>query len=183
MSGKRAVFLDRDGVLTVPEFRDGRSFAPRRLEDFRLYEDAQASVEKLKAHGFAVIVVTNQPDVGKGLMTAGTLDAMHGRMQDILQLDAIEVCTHTNADNCGCRKPRPGMILSSAYRLDIDLPRSYLVGDRVSDIEAGRAGGCKTVFIDLAYTAEGKPANPDAEVKSLAQAVDWILKDSIGMDS
>ena len=84
-----AVFLDRDGVIVVPEFRDGRSFAPRRLEDFRLYPDAAASLQKLKQAGFLLAVVTNQPDVGDGLIAHSEVDAMHEIMARELPLDAV----------------------------------------------------------------------------------------------
>ena len=179
MVKKKAVFLDRDGVLSIPEFRDGRSFAPTTLAAFRLYDDAPTSLRKLKDAGFALIVVTNQPDVGKGHISRATLDEMHCMMADLLPLDAIEVCTHTSEDACLCRKPQPGMILSSAAQLDIDLAGSYMVGDRGSDVEAGKAAGCRTVFIDLTYTAETPPEAPNIIVASLESAVDWILADSI----
>ena len=179
MVKKKAVFLDRDGVLSIPEFRDGRSFAPTALEAFRLCDDAPTSLRKLKDAGFALIVVTNQPDVGKGHFSRATLDEMHRVMADLLPVDAIEVCTHTTEDACLCRKPLPGMILSSAVQLDIDLAGSYMVGDRSSDVEAGKAAGCRTVFIDLKYTAETPPKAPDIIVASLKLAVDWILADSI----
>ena len=180
MANKKAVFLDRDGVVSVPEFRDGRSFAPKTLAGFRLYESAPASLQKLKTAGFVLVVVTNQPDVGKGLVQHVTLDAMHRRMTRLLPIDAIEVCTHTAQDACECRKPRPGMLLSSAARLDIDLTGSYMVGDRASDVEAGKTAGCRTVFIDLKYKAEPPPRAPDKIVASLSQAVEWILMDSTG---
>ena len=91
MVSGRAVFLDRDGVLAVPEFRDGRSFAPRRVVDFRLYEDAAASVARLKAAGFTTVVVTNQPDVGDGLVELSVVEEMHRIMAEALPVDAIEV--------------------------------------------------------------------------------------------
>ncbi len=182
MSGHKAVFLDRDGVLNIPEFREGRSFAPRTLEAFKLVPDAQRSLQRLKEAGFALIVVTNQPDIGNGLLSRDVLDRMHDKMRESLPLDAVEVCPHTRQDSCGCRKPSPGMILSSATRLGINLALSYMVGDRSSDIDAGKAAGCKTIFIDLAYTAETPPAAPDKVVTSLAGAVDWILDDSVRTD-
>lgn len=174
MSGARAVFLDRDGVLTVPEFRDGRSFAPRRLEDFRLYDGAKDCLDRLKAAGFRLVVVTNQPDVGNGLVAQSVVEEMHRRLAASLPLDAIEACYHTRGDGCDCRKPKPGMLRRAAERLGIDCAGSFMIGDRGSDIEAGRALGCTTIFVDLGYTAD-QPQAPDHRVASLAEATRIVL--------
>src|SRR5262245_54937477 len=133
-----AVFLDRDGVIVVPEFRDGRSFAPRRLEVFRLYPDAAASLQKLKQAGFLLAVVTNQPDAGDGLIAHSEVNAMHEIMARQLPLDAVKACFHGHGEACDCRKPKPGMILETATELGINLTKSFMVGDRKSDIKAGR---------------------------------------------
>ena len=172
---KPAVFLDRDGVIVIPEFRDRRSFAPRRLADFRLYPEAAPSLRRLKQAGFLLIVVTNQPDVGQGLIPRSEVDAMHGIMARELPLDAVKACFHRQGDDCDCRKPKPGMLLAAAFELGIDLAKSFMVGDRKSDVEAGRAAGCATVFIDLGY-AETAPDAPDHVAHSIAQAVDLILE-------
>jgi D-glycero-D-manno-heptose 1,7-bisphosphate phosphatase len=170
-----AVFLDRDGVIVVPEFRDRRSFAPRRREDFRLYPEAAASLQRLKQAGFILAVVTNQPDVGNGLISRSEVDAMHEIMARELPLDAVKACFHRQADHCDCRKPKPGMILEAAMELDIDLKKSFMVGDRKSDVEAGRAAGCATVFIDLGYALPA-PDAPDYVVHSIAEAADLIIE-------
>lgn len=170
----RAVFLDRDGVLTVPEFRDGRSYAPRRLEDLALYPDAAASLAALREAGWRLVVVTNQPDVGNGLVAPAVVEAMHERLRALLPLDAIKTCCHAQSAGCACRKPRPGMLLEAAAELGIDLAASVMVGDRWSDIAAGRAAGCRTVFVDHGYD-ERRPKAPDAVVGSLAEAVRVIL--------
>ncbi len=172
---RRAVFLDRDGVLTVPEFRNGRSYAPRRLEDFRLYKDAVESVARLKAAGYTVIVVTNQPDVGAGLMSRDTLREMNRRLAAATRVDAIEVCTSPREAPCRRRKPAPGMLIDAALAGQIDLPASWMVGDRAGDVAAGRAAGCGAIFVDRGYDAETPPTEQDATVASLFEAVDWIL--------
>jgi D-glycero-D-manno-heptose 1,7-bisphosphate phosphatase len=173
-----AVFLDRDGVIVIPEFRDRRSFAPRRVADFRLYPEAAASLQRLKRAGFLLAVVTNQPDVGHGLIPRSEVDAMHAIMTRELPLDAVKACYHRQADPCDCRKPKPGMLLAAADELGIDLAKSYMVGDRGSDVEAGRAAGCTTVFIDLGY-AEPPPDAPDHVVRSIAEAADIIIETSL----
>ena len=170
-----AVFLDRDGVIVVPEFRDQRSFAPRRLADFRLYPDAAASLQRLKQAGFLLAVVTNQPDVGNGLVARSEVDAMHEIMTRELPVDAVKACFHRQGDHCACRKPKPGMILEAATELGIDLAKSFMVGDRRSDVEAGHAAGCTTVFVDLGY-AEPAPDDPDFVVHSIVEAADVIIK-------
>jgi D-glycero-D-manno-heptose 1,7-bisphosphate phosphatase len=149
----RAVFLDRDGVLVVPERRDGRSYAPRRLEDLAFYPDAAPAVARLKAAGFVVIVFTNQPDVGAGLVARETVEAMHERLRREIPVDDIEVSYLTReqarAQADQRRKPGTGMLLDAARRWQLDLGGSYVVGDRASDIEAGTRAGCTSLFIDL----------------------------------
>jgi len=171
----RAVFLDRDGVLTVPQFRDGRSFAPRRLDDLRLYEGASQALAAMKDAGYRLVVVTNQPDVGNGRVDRAVVEQMHRRLNELLPLDAIEACYHRQSDDCDCRKPRPGMLRRAAERLGIDCTRSIMVGDRASDVEAGRRVGCQTIFVDLGYVDEHPPA-PDFIVSSLGEAAAVIVR-------
>lgn len=170
-----AVFLDRDGVIVIPQFRDRRSFAPRRLEDFKLYPEAASSLSRLKREGFLLAVVTNQPDVGHGLILRSEVEAMHQILRRELPIDAIEACFHRQDQHCDCRKPKPGMILAAATELGIDLAKSFMVGDRGSDVAAGRAAGCATIFIDLGY-GEPAPDAPDYVVRSVAEAAEVIIK-------
>lgn len=174
IGGRRAVFLDRDGVLVIPEMRDGRSFAPRRPEDFRIYDDAPQALAALKQAGFMLVVVTNQPDIGNGFVAAETVEDMHNRLRATLPVDHIEMCPHRQSDDCACRKPKPGMLLRAAKIHGIDLSSSIMAGDRAGDIEAGKAAGCRTVFIDLNYVNEPKP-NATWTAHSISEAVDVIL--------
>jgi len=175
MIERRAVFLDRDGILVIPEMRDGRSYAPRNLAGFRLYPEAKAALTRLKEVGYLLVVVTNQPDVGKGLISQSTLDQMHDRIRNELCVDRIEVCSHTQSDECSCRKPKPGMLFNAARDCRIDLKNSFMVGDRASDVEAGIAAGCETIFVDLNYDSELKPKSAHHTVRSIAEAADIIL--------
>lgn len=170
-----AVFLDRDGVLNAPEFRDGRSYAPRRLSDFHLYPDAAPSVARLKSAGFATVVATNQPDVAVGLTPLWAVEAMHARLRVATGVDLIEVSYDRSGAPARRRKPAPGMLFDAAATLAIDLAASWMVGDRAGDVVAGRSAGCRTVFVDRGYTAEPAPDAPDAVVSSLGEAVDFIL--------
>jgi D-glycero-D-manno-heptose 1,7-bisphosphate phosphatase len=174
-AARPAVFLDRDGVVVIPEFRDGRSFAPRTLEALEFYDSAAHHLNRLREAGYLLVIVTNQPDVSRGIIPHEVLCEMHRRLDAELRPDLILACIHDNQDQCGCRKPKPGMLLDAAARLNIDLAASVMVGDRTSDVEAGRAAGCRTVFIDLDYR-DPKPANANFLVQSLGEAVDTILR-------
>lgn len=173
-----AVFLDRDGVLNRAELRDGKAFAPRDPRDFRLLPKAAAAVDRLKAAGFLVIVVTNQPDIGNGLVDEAAVAAMHARLRERVAVDDIRVCPHRQTLGCDCRKPRPGMLLAAARDHRIDLARSVMVGDRLSDVAAGAAAGCRTVFIDRRYaeTRRPFPTPPSLVARSLPAAVAAILQ-------
>ena len=170
----RAVFADRDGVLCANMMRDGRAVAPTRLEDFQLLPGVEESVRNLKSAGYLVIVVTNQPDVGTGRTPQAIVEAMHDIIRPRLAVDDIKVCFHTNADNCACRKPKPGMLLEAAAERGIDLPASFIVGDRWSDVAAGREAGCATIFVDYGYEPE-TPGKADRVVASFAEAARVIL--------
>jgi D-glycero-D-manno-heptose 1,7-bisphosphate phosphatase len=170
----RAVFLDRDGVINVNTERDGRLVAPTTLEDFRLVPGVDEAVRGLKSAGFLVIVVTNQPDVGTGRTSRETVEAMHDLLRARLAIDDIQICTHVDTDGCTCRKPKPGMILQAADDWQIDLSRSYLVGDSWRDIEAGRTAGCSTILV-LSGRQQEKSSDPDKAVRSLTDAVRYIL--------
>jgi D-glycero-D-manno-heptose 1,7-bisphosphate phosphatase len=170
----RAVFADRDGVLCANVMRDGRPVAPTRLEDFRLLPGVEDSVRALKSAGYLVVVVTNQPDVGTGRTPRATVEAMHDIIRSTLDVDDIKACFHTNADGCTCRKPKPGMILEAAAERAIDLPASYVIGDRWSDVAAGQEAGCATIFVDYGYEAD-RAIKADTVVGSFAEAAKVIL--------
>jgi D-glycero-D-manno-heptose 1,7-bisphosphate phosphatase len=171
---RRAVFLDRDGVINRSPCIDGKPRAPRRLEDFRLLPGTAAAVSALKRAGFLAIVVTNQPDVGNGLMTREALDAMHARLVRTVAVDAVLVCPHRQDEGCECRKPKPGLIRRAIAQFAIDPSASYLIGDRWSDVAAGKAAVLTTIFLDRG-DAEAKPERADLVVKSLPQAARVIL--------
>lgn len=174
MSAKTAVFLDRDGVLNRVLIRDGLPFGPMTLAEFVLVDGAAADVRRLKDAGYTVIVATNQPELARGRLAPAALDAMHAKLRAEVPVDAIYVCPHSDEDRCACRKPLPGLLLSAAREHGIDLARSFMVGDRWRDVEAGKAAGCRTVLVDLRYREELK-SPPDHVVASLGDAVRKIL--------
>jgi D-sedoheptulose 7-phosphate isomerase len=180
-SGQRrpAVFLDRDGVLNRAVVRDGKPFPPSGIEELELLPAVASSLLNLKAHGFALFVITNQPDVARGTMTRESVESIHQALASSLPIDDIFVCYHDDADQCACRKPLPGLLLEAQRKHNIDLSRSFVVGDRWRDIDAGHSAGCKTVLIDYGYR-ERKPAQPqEATVRSLREAADWIISSSL----
>ena len=172
----RAVFFDRDGVLNEAVVRAGHPFPPASVDELRIDETAASSLQSLRKRGFSIVVVTNQPDVARGTASRQQVEAINARLATTLPLDAIYVCYHDNVDACDCRKPKPGMLLAAAREHGIELTRSYLVGDRWSDIAAGREARCRTVWIERGYD-EQEPLNADARVTSLAAACNWILDD------
>lgn len=171
---RRAVFLDRDGVINQASIRNGKPYPPSTLEEFKLLPGVTGAIQALRAAGFLVIVVTNQPDVRTGAQRRKVVETMHAHLTALSLCDAVKVCYHIDADDCDCRKPRPGMLLEAAAEWLIDLTQSFMVGDRWRDISAGQAAGCYTFFIDYGY-AEARPECPDAVVASLAEATRSIL--------
>ncbi|HKT17936.1 MAG TPA: HAD family hydrolase [Stellaceae bacterium] len=171
---RRTIFLDRDGVLNANIVRDGKPYAPRKLEDFHLLPGVKLALDHIKNAGFLAIVATNQPDVAAGLMPRATVEAMHIQLRNLLPLDDIAVCWHRDADQCACRKPKPGLLLAAAAKWDIDLPKSYMIGDRWRDIDAGRAAGCTTVLIDHGLVQE-RNTSPDLTASSLDEAITLIF--------
>lgn len=170
----RAVFLDRDGVLNRCEVVDGKPYAPRKLSDFRLLPGAAQAVTDLKAAGFLIFVVTNQPDLGHGLITTDIIRLMHTKLCSKAPIDEIMLCPHRQDVGCACRKPKPGMLLDAMQRWSVDPSRSFMIGDRWSDVVAGRTAGLFTIFIDRGY-AERLTTQPDLTVTSLRQATTNIL--------
>src|SRR6266850_5016022 len=114
---RRAVFLDRDGVITRSIVRDGRPYAPTRFEDLEILPGVADALARLRAAGFLNIVVTNQPDVANRKTPRAVVERMHARLVQELPIDAVKVCFHDDTDNCACRKPKPGMLLEAAQEL------------------------------------------------------------------
>jgi D-glycero-D-manno-heptose 1,7-bisphosphate phosphatase len=172
---RRAVFLDRDGVINRALVRDGRPYAPTSLEQFEILPGVPEALERLRAAGYLNVVVTNQPDVGAGKVRRRTVETMHERLLKELPLDAVKVCYHVDADRCACRKPEPGMLLEAARELHVNLQASFVVGDRWRDVAAGQRAGCACFFVQYQYR-EKEPEKPYVAVNSLREAVEFILQ-------
>jgi D-glycero-D-manno-heptose 1,7-bisphosphate phosphatase len=152
--------------------RDGVPHPPASPDEVHIADGAGDAVRAVRDAGWLAIVVTNQPDVARGTTTLAQVDAINAVVAERLQVDAIYMCPHDDADACDCRKPKPGLLLRAAREHDIDLAASVLVGDRAKDIASGRAAGCTTIFLDHRY-AETK-TNPAADftVTTLAGAIE-----------
>lgn len=173
---RRAVFLDRDGVINRPLLQDGKPHAPRRFADFVLLPGVVAAIGSLKEAGLRVVVVTNQPDIGNGLVAESEVVAMHVMLRRETSVDDILVCPHRQDEGCACRKPKPGMLLDAAAAHGIDLRASFMIGDRVSDVLAGSAAGCYTIFLDRGYAeTRNQSFDTDAILASLPEAARHIL--------
>lgn len=180
MNLRPAIFLDRDGTLNRQVVRAGKPYPPASLEEFVLFPDAAASCARLKAAGFVLVVATNQPDVARGTQRREVIEAMHAQLLKLIPvLDRIEV---SYAPGQGIphpedyrRKPAPGMLTDAAGALGLDLPRSWMIGDRAGDIDAGHAAGCRTIFLDWGYTEKAPSHAPHFSAKSLGEAVGIIL--------
>lgn len=170
---RRAVFLDRDGVINKPIVKNGQVFSPRRLEDFEIFDGLKQFLDKFRQGGFVNIVITNQPDIARGDLKWTVLEAMHRQMWTQLPIDDIIVCPHDDCDNCQCRKPKPGMLLRAAKQRNIDLEKSFVIGDQWKDVEAGKEAGCTTVLIDYPYNA-GVAA--DFRIKDMSSAENIVLE-------
>jgi D-glycero-D-manno-heptose 1,7-bisphosphate phosphatase len=185
---KTAVFLDRDGVIN----RNIDGDYVRRSEEFEFLPGSLEAIQRLLMENTAVIIVCNQACIGKGLVSDARVQEINRRLvaQTSVagrKISAVYYCPHRVEDGCECRKPKPGMLLKAAADWDLDLTRCYMVGDAMSDIEAGSAGGCMTLLVK---TGRGRKAlqerqkwktQPDFIVEDLAQAVEIILEERKGI--
>ncbi len=182
-----ALFLDRDGTI---------NFDRVYINDARLVElipRAGEAIRLAQAKGFKIVVVTNQSGVGRGIIQEKALDDIHGRLNELLAaegatIDSYKMCIHHPQDQCACRKPKPALVFEAAKELNIDVSRSYFIGDKMSDVEAGKNAGCRASILLL--TGKGEKENtllqlnskggtaPDRITEDLYSAVEWILADS-----
>jgi len=170
---RRAVFLDRDGVINRAVVREGRPYPPADLSELEILPGVVEALTRLKTVGFVLIVVSNQPDVARGTMPRAVVEAINTALRQALPIDEFIMCYHDSGDDCSCRKPKPGMLLAAASKWGLDLTTSFMVGDRWRDVEAGQRAGCKTVFVDYAYN-EKQPEKVDCCVASLIEALPFI---------
>jgi transaldolase len=172
---RRAVFVDRDGVLNETTVVNGVPQPPRGPEDLRISPGAVEACRLMHDANFLLVGITNQPEIARGSLTADAVDATNEAVRRRVGLDAIFTCPHDDSDRCDCRKPQPGLLLRAARMLDIDLSQSVMVGDRWRDVEAGRRAGCATILVGAGYD-EARDVQANAVVGDLAEAVPYILR-------
>jgi D-glycero-D-manno-heptose 1,7-bisphosphate phosphatase len=166
-----AVFLDRDGTLNRCFQGEVTSHPPASVAELALVDGASEACARLREAGYLLLVVTNQPDVRRGSQSQARVEEINDRLAELLQLDDVASCYHDDRDSCACRKPKAGLILDSARRHDVDLARSFMVGDRWSDIAAGKAAGCRTVLV----SATAADCGQDYRRDSLAAATELVV--------
>ena len=148
---KKAVFLDRDGVVNKAFIRNGLPTPPISLNELEILPGVKESILRLKKLNYICLLVTNQPDVTRGRTEKKNVIEINNFLKKEIELDDIFACYHDDKDNCKCRKPKPGMIIQASKKWDIDVRKSFMIGDRWRDIQAGINAGCKTFFIDNNY--------------------------------
>jgi len=171
---RQAVFLDRDGVINRALVRNGLPYPPSNLSELEILPGVHEALHLLHEAGFFLVAVTNQPDVARGVVTRETVEQINQYLKNNLPIDDFRTCFHDSGDACPCRKPLPGSLIESAKLHSIDLTKSFMVGDRWRDIEAGHAAGCTTFFIDYHYN-EKQPQTAHFRVGHLLEAAHVIL--------
>ena len=169
---KKAVFLDRDGTLNKVVFRDGKPSCPWKFQDFELFDSVKESLQKLKDKNYILVLITNQPDIARKNLDPAELNKINMLIKQELELDEVLFCPHDNEHNCGCRKPKPGMIFYAATKYDIDISQSFVVGDSHKDMQAAQAASCRGILIDADYN---KNVSCFDRVKNIKSAVERIL--------
>ena len=169
---KKACFLDRDGILNKSIVIRGKPFAPLSQKEFKIKKNFLPVAKHLKLLNYLLIIITNQPDVKKKKIKRKTVNKFNKELKNFFKLDDIFVC-YSNNNNYFRRKPNPGMIIEAQKKWKIDLKKSYLIGDRKKDIDAGIKSKLKTIYIKSNYN-ELKPNNFDYMCKNLHQSLKYI---------
>jgi D-glycero-D-manno-heptose 1,7-bisphosphate phosphatase len=172
---KSAVFLDRDGVINKAQIFKGKPQSAKSLAELVVLPGVKESITDLHTMGLEVVVVTNQPDVARERLAKDKVCEIESELKELLGIKYFYTCFHDDRDECECRKPKAGLLITAAQDLGVNLLNSYLIGDRWKDIEAGQSVGCRCFFIDYAYS-EKKPIQPFTAVDSLKDAVAVIRR-------
>jgi D-glycero-D-manno-heptose 1,7-bisphosphate phosphatase len=170
---KSAIFIERDGILNLPQVQHQEQVTPATLEQFKINRRALPTLEHLKAAGFLLIATTNQPGLSDGSVSRRELDRMHDRLRDCFPLDDIMVCPHDQSDGCPCRKPEPGLFTEAAFKWHVNLEHSFVVSDKWQDARAARAVGCFSLMLQSPWIGLG---HHDLVVPSLTSIPDKILR-------
>jgi len=175
MTMRRAVFLDRDGVVNRAFVQDGKPTPPTRLDEVRVLPGVREACQALHEAGFVLVLVADQPDAVQQEAAGHDVGAINQLLRRFLRLEDTRVCRRGDSPNCDCREPDAGLLIQAAKDWNIDLQSSYFVGDRCPDVEAAQHAGCRAVFVDYGYQ-ERRPVAPYLEVHSLREAARWIVE-------
>ena len=147
----KAIFFDRDGVLNKLVYRDNGFFSPRSFEEFKIRDNCNVVIKKLKFEGFLTIIVSNQPDISRGYLDKKELDKMTELLYNELNVSDVLYCMHDDSDYCDCRKPAPGLLIQAANKWKIDFKKSYMIGDTYRDAEAAINADVKFLLLNKDY--------------------------------
>ena len=147
MHYNRAVFWDRDGIINQIEVKEGKSLSPRKFSDFKVFSFIKDLLIEVKSLGFLNIIFTNQPDISRSLMDPKELQLMHEFLENNYPIEKIYCCPHSNEDNCNCRKPLPGMLISAIKDFCLNNEQCYVIGDRINDVISGDLASIKNLYL------------------------------------
>ena len=170
---KKAVFIERDGVLNLVRVERQQPLSPLTLDDFQMNPDAIPLLQKLKVAGLFLIATTHQPGLSRGYQSRRELDRMHDLLRATFALDDILVCPHDATDACSCRHPRPGLLVEAGFKWRLDLDRCFVISDKWQDAEAARAAGCTSLLLQSPWNGT---ARQGLVLPDLATAVDKLLR-------
>ena len=170
---KRAVFIERDGILNEVEPGPKHPITPLTLEEFKVRTEAKGQLKILKDAGFVLIITTNQPGLSRGYQSRRELERMHDILRHTFPIDDIFLCPHDEDDECPCRKPRPGLMIESAFKWHLNLDHSFVISDKWYDSEAARTAGCTSMLIESPWVGQG---HHDFVLPDLKKAVEKIIQ-------
>jgi D-glycero-D-manno-heptose 1,7-bisphosphate phosphatase len=169
---KKAVFIERDGILNEVQAGPKNQIIPLTLEEFKVKKEADPALRKLKQAGFVLIVTTNQPGLSRGYLNRRELDRMHDIVRRSFVIDDLMVCPHDESDHCPCHKPRPGLFIEAAFKWHLNLDHSFVISDKWQDAEAARTAGCTSLLLDSPWIGN---VHHDFVMKDLGSIVEKIL--------
>jgi len=168
---QKAAFFDRDGVLNHLVKRDGAYYSPQKFEDFKIVDDAKKIVSLIQEKGYLAIVVSNQPDISRGKLEQSELDKMTQLLIEETKVDDIFYCIHDDDNDCGCRKPAPGLFFTAQKKYNVDFNKSFMIGDTWKDVEAAKNAGILMILLDRNYNQDLVDV---IRVKSVKEVVPFV---------
>jgi D-glycero-D-manno-heptose 1,7-bisphosphate phosphatase len=173
-----AVFLERDGILTVPKVDRQFQVTPRTLEEMEINHAALEPLQELKHEGFMLIATTNQPGISRGYISRREVDRMHDMLRKVFPLDDLLMCPHDEFDRCPCRKPKPGLLREAAFKHQLSLDHCFFISDKWQDAEAAHNVGCTSLLVKSPWNGSG---HVDFVLPDLASAAGKAIQFHAGL--